>query len=87
MVSMISRILCCQERGDKLTLTFKVQYTCQALSMRPALCLSDQKIPENLHASDVFELFGIDEIALQRGRFHVVEHLNEACIFVDQIVG
>src|SRR5580700_9764066 len=51
----------------------------------PALRVGDQEVAKRLHAGHGLELFGIDEIGIERDRFGIAEKLHQAIL--DQIVG
>src|SRR5262245_34298870 len=56
-------------------------------SIAPALRLADEEIAERLHARDRLELFRIDEERVERDRVGLAEHLDEAAVLFDQVVG
>src|SRR5271168_261131 len=53
----------------------------------PALRVGDEEIAEGLHACDGLELFGVNEIGVERDRFGFAEKLYEAAVLLDQIIG
>src|SRR5580700_503485 len=53
----------------------------------PALRVGDEEIAEGLHARDGLELFGVNEIGVERDRFGFAEKLYEAAVLLDQIIG
>src|SRR5512139_2068474 len=52
----------------------------------PALRVRHQKVAENLDARDRLEFLGIDKIGIHRERVGFAEKLDQAAVFLDQIV-
>src|SRR5215471_3602877 len=60
--------------------------TSVGISEVPALGVRDQEISENLNTCDRLEFFRINKISVERERFGFAEQLNQAAVFLDQIV-
>src|SRR5580704_2418611 len=52
----------------------------------PALRVGDEEVAERLHARYGLELFGIDEVGVERLRFGFAEQLHQAAVLLDQII-
>src|ERR1700731_1507166 len=52
----------------------------------PALRVGDEKIAERLHARPGLELFGIDEVGVERLGLGLAEQLHQAAVLLDQII-
>src|SRR5262249_5436409 len=52
----------------------------------PALRVGDEEISENLNTCDRLEFFRINKISIERERVGFAEQLNQAAVFLDQIV-
>src|SRR5208282_1055142 len=52
----------------------------------PALRVGDEKVAKRLHAGDRFELFGIDEIGIERDGIGLGEQLHQPAVLLDQII-
>src|SRR5262249_9208262 len=60
--------------------------TSVGISEVPALGVRDQEISENLNTCDRLEFFRINKISVERERVGFAEQLNQAAVFLDQIV-
>ena len=58
----------------------------EAALVIPPLRLAHQEIAECLHARDRLELFGIDEVRVERDRLGFAEQLHEAAVLLHQII-
>src|SRR5271168_947275 len=52
----------------------------------PALRVGDQKIAKRLNARNGFQLFGIDEIGIERDGVALAEQLHQSAVLLDQII-
>ena len=58
-----------------------------ARSEAPALRVADEEVAERLNARDRLQLFRVDEERVERRAFLFAEQLNQADVFLDQVVG
>src|SRR5262245_9312842 len=52
----------------------------------PALRVCHQEVAEHLYPGDRFELFWVDKIGIEGERVGLAEQLDQATVFLDQIV-